>query len=138
MGYQPDIPQYTLDFTGTPDEGLHLVMSSVTVAQWNEMLAAAVGGPITEETLKGNARVLERFAGAIVSWDLESAQGSPVPATLDGVASQERSFISRLVTAWQKTLIGADNPLPGRSPAGGTSPEEASLQLAGASQSPPG
>ena len=87
MGYQPDIPQYTLDFTGTPDEGLHLVMSSVTVAQWNEMLAAAVSGPITEETLRGNARVLELFAGAIVSWDLEDTQGSPVPATLDGVQS---------------------------------------------------
>ena len=41
-------------------------MSSVTVAEWNEMLAAAVSGPITEETLRGNARVLELFAGAIV------------------------------------------------------------------------
>lgn len=50
------------------------------------------------------------FADHLVDWNLTDG-GKPVPATLDGLRSQEGTFIGRLITAWRNNTLGVSVPL---------------------------
>jgi hypothetical protein len=46
------------------------------------------------------------FAKALVSWNLEYDDGTPVPTTLDGVRSCDIGMIMDAYTAWQRQMSG--------------------------------
>jgi hypothetical protein len=134
MGFRPDPTTYKLNFAGTDLDGLEVIMRSVSVKEFNEMLRLGVAGADTEKVVKANERVIEMFTRALVEWNLETQAGDAVPATKDGVLAQESRLVTRMIGAWQMALVTVPDPLPAASGSGATTPE-ASLDLASASRS---
>lgn len=46
------------------------------------------------------------FAAVLVSWDLEDENGVPIPATLEGLLSQDLEFGTTLAGAWLDLVNG--------------------------------
>jgi hypothetical protein len=62
------------------------------------------------------------FADALMSWDMTEEDGTPTPATLDGINLLEDMEFLTLVGAWVDAIGGVSAPLGKASPSGGTSP----------------
>lgn len=126
MGYEPPSVGLKLDFSDTPYTGLEVTMGAISLGQLLE---------IEELTEQGGTRgLIERFADCLEAWNVTKG-GEPVPASLDGVLSQDPEFILAIVLAWQRNIASAPPPLPPGSPSGGNSAEESTLGLAGSSRS---
>lgn len=77
--------------------------------------------------------MLDVFSGALVSWNLEddvlgedgqpTGEKVPVPATREGLESQDMDFVMDIVLAWQDALMAVSAPLAKTSPNGARSLE---------------
>ncbi|MEW2420436.1 hypothetical protein AB0911_07820 [Streptomyces nigra] len=114
MGYKPKRKIYSLDFAGTEHEGLEVRMRGLTVGEELELddLRGKDGG---------GRKVFELMTGLLIDWNVEDDHG-PVPATFDGVCTQDSKFILDILTALQEAASGVPDPLPQTSPSGETSP----------------
>ncbi len=64
------------------------------------------------------------FAASLVAWDLR-ADGEPVPPTLDGVLSQDLTFVTDVVRGWQQALRGQSQaPIDAEEPDDDTADDE--------------
>lgn len=144
MGYKPNRTMYKLDFSETELAGLEITARGSTVSGLMELagLAGDLDGLDTatagdmKELMEKLRKMFAPFARVLDSWNVEDDDGAPVPATLDGLLSQELPFVKEVIEAYVSELAAAPPPLPGSSGSGATSPE-ASLGLAGASSSLP-
>ena len=137
MGFTPQQTIYNLTFQGTPLDGLEVRMSCCTIKENAEMIKAAVGeegddNKITTDTIRENDRVIEIFLNHLISWNLEDMAGQAVPATREGMDTQERSLVAQLMGAWQVAMVNVPNLSPPGSSSGETS-AEASLGLGNSS-----
>jgi hypothetical protein len=89
-----------------------------------------------EEAGDANDEIVRMFAASLRNWNVEDKAGEPVPTTLSGVETQEQPFILRIFTAWQKSMSSVSDDLEKDSASGATT-LEASLGMAGQSQSLP-
>lgn len=119
MGFRPEPRRYKLTFDGDL-EGLEVRVKSLTVRKFAEM------GEATD------AELLAMLADALVEWNLEAEDGTPVPATLEGIESQDSNLITRLISAWRTALTSVPPTSPLRSQNGA-----ADLDLAALSRSLP-
>lgn len=115
MGYKPKRKIYELDFAGTLHEGLKVSMRGTTVGE--ELELDALRG--TEGSAR---RMFEVMTGLLVEWNVEDEHGRPVPATFDGVCTQDSDMISAILDALRQASSGVPDPLPQASPSGETSP----------------
>jgi hypothetical protein len=76
------------------------------------------------------------FAKYLVEWNLENDDDTPVPATVEGLQSQDLGFVMRIVQAWLEGVQAAAPPLPQPSSSGRPS-LEGSLPMEPLSSSPP-
>lgn len=148
MGFRPEPTVYKLTFAGTALDGLHVSVGCCSVREYNQMLtvgsSVAVGeDPNQEELLKSiqdtvaqNEWILDLFVRYLKSWDLEDAEGKPVPTTREGLDSQERYVVTMLIQAWQTALVTVPNLSSAVSSNGATSAEQ-SLGLGTSSESLP-
>ncbi|MFI1889813.1 hypothetical protein [Streptomyces jumonjinensis] len=68
-------------------------------------------------------RQLERFADALISWNIEEENGAPTPASREEFFRLDETLALALATEWVERLGGkVDGPLPQSSPAGEPSP----------------
>jgi hypothetical protein len=129
MGFRPPRKIYALDFTGTEFEGLEVKMRGVTV-----------GEELEQDALKGKdgfgRYIFELTAKLLVEWNVEDDEGKPVPATLEGVCSQDGTMIMAIINALQAAVSGVPDPLPQSSPSGGPSPEVSAIPMEPLSLSP--
>lgn len=84
--------------------------------------------------------LFQRFASVLIDWNLEEDPGDggppvPVPATLEGLHSQDMDFVLTVVMAWIEAVAGVAAPKGPRSPSGVTFPE-GSLPMEALSQNP--
>lgn len=126
-------------------QGLEVRARSLSVARMLELTRLA--GELAELDLKdldGEERakletIFSIFAERLVSWNVteEQADGSqvPVPATFDGVMSQDFDQVFRVIQAWQTAVAGVAAPLARGSTSGATS-AEVSLPMEVLSPSP--
>ena len=141
MGFKPQETLYKLDFSDTELSGLHVTMRSMSIAKLfdlAEMAERAKDGVLTV----AEARQMRRdFAAALVEWDVErdpvegESGDQPVPATYEGVISQDPVFIGQIIQAWDEAMSQAPRPLRSASAAGAS--QEASLGLAESSRNLP-
>lgn len=61
---------------------------------------------------------IDLFAGALASWNLEDADDQPIPATREGLMTQDRELVLRVIVQWVKALGSVTRPLKKPSPAG--------------------
>lgn len=115
MGYIPKKTTYKLDFAGTEQEGLEVQLRALDTGQMldlTELIEQA------ESDAQARNALFLLLAEQLVSWNVETEDGAPVPATIDGVRAQEPAFNNAIINAWQEAMAGVPTPLPHGSPSG--------------------
>lgn len=118
-GFTPPRTQYRLDFTGTELEGLEVVMRGGKLAQAFETihLVGVSEASVTAADAKLALAQYEEFADHLIEWNITDEKGRKVPATLDGLKTQEIRHVNMIAAAWQRAQVDVPGPLPsGSSP----------------------
>ena len=127
MGYRRQRKVYKLVFADPDMDGLVVRVRSVSVGTFFALAKAD-----QQDAIEG---LLDVFADALVDWNLEDDEGEPVPASLDGVRSQDVDFLMPIMRAWVDAIRQVPGPLGNGSSGGGRS-LEASLPMEVRSPSP--
>ena len=137
MGYKRGPRIYRLIFDDPEYEGLEVRASSLTIRRMRELMNLQdTNTDDPAEAGKATDKLFTTFADCLISWNLEDELGNPVPATLDGIESQESDFILPVITTWMETISGATGPLDQTSSDGEPSLVE-SIPMEALSQNPP-
>lgn len=90
-----------------------------------EATAAQIMGAIDPEDVAQMGRLLTGFGKALVEWDLEEEDGTPIPATPEGVAGLDTDVAFEIIEPWLEAIQGVrqGSPLQSGSGSGTTSPE---------------
>ncbi len=139
MGYRPPSTGQKLDFAGTAYEGLEVTVDAASMAVMLSVteLFAAASERNNAEAAAAMRELLAAFASVLESWNTEDRKtGDPVPATLDGLLSQDTDFVMAIIGAWLTGTMQADDDLGKGSPSGATSEEER-IPMEPLSPSPP-
>ncbi|MDH6116915.1 hypothetical protein ABH930_000334 [Kitasatospora sp. GAS204A] len=137
MGFRVKRKAYKLVFQGTEFDGLEATVRSLTTGQLLQLeaarLARAAGGTGSEGATR---EMVEFLADALVEWNAENEDdGTPIPATLDGLLSQDLDVAMAIIAAWQQAMNGVAAPLSETS-SGGEPSLEASIPMDAPSPSP--
>lgn len=124
MGYKPKRKIYHLDFTGTDYEGLRVSIRGLNTGQYMDLFQAKEEAQAGGETND----LLTIMAGQLISWNVEDEEDMPVPATLDGIKTQDLDFNLAIVNAWTTAMAGVSAPLE-QSSTGGESSLAASIPM---------
>lgn len=141
MGFKPPRKVYRLLFADEDMAGLEVRARSMRLGQMMELLdlMELADRPLTAEDKPKVHQLFATFAKALVSWNVEDDEedgGQPVPATLDGLYSQEQGFVIAIIKAWTEAVAAVPPPLPQPSSGGVPSALEASIPMAPLSPSP--
>lgn len=100
MGFKRKRKIYKLDFGGTEYEGLEVRLTGLTTGEYLEFIALSAKSEDANET----EQMLKFFARHLISWNLEDDDG-PVPASFDGVKSNDLSMSMFVIEAWTDALV---------------------------------
>lgn len=119
MGYVPKRKVYTLIFEDPEMNGLEVRIRGLTTGQFMDVAAKK------EEAEQGGdpAELFQMMVDQLVSWNIEEEDGTPVPATLEGLKTLDMPFTMAIVNAWTDAVAGVPAPLEQSSPAGAPSLE---------------
>jgi hypothetical protein len=121
-GFRRQRKRYRLRFEGTSLDGLVVVMESVQIATMLQIAEmASLADELTPEGLQSLGVMFELLAEALIEWNLEEEDGTPVPATIDGVKSLDLGDAMLLIKEWMGAIGGVDRPLDQGSTGGGPS-----------------
>lgn len=136
MGYRKQAKTYNLSWADDHElHGLEVSLKGLTVAKILSLGSSASAvttdakGALTGGTAEAED-MFATFASALVRWNLEDEDGTPVPATFDGVKAQDFDFILDLIITWMEAVAGTgrdkggDSPLNGGSGSGRAALEE--------------
>jgi len=120
MGYRPKPKQYKLKFADAEFEGLEVIMGSMTVGEWEQMI-----GPLPDDATAADRAAhadanKALFLDRLVSWNLDGKDGQPLPRTVAALNEQDRPFVAAMMAAWQLALLGVD-PTSGAGSSNGAS-----------------
>lgn len=121
MGYVRQRKTYRLAFADGEFEGLEVTARSASVDAYQRIATLAtrqVSAPPSAEDLAEIDHLYRAFAGVLVSWNLEEEDGTPVPATYDGLKAQDLPFAVAVILAWMDAVAGVSRPLDGTSTRG--------------------
>jgi hypothetical protein len=131
-GYKPQRRVYKLDFSETEHAGLEISARGTSVAGLLQLMEIAdkVEGleELDEKADKADIASALRelfapFAKILVAWNVVDDDDEPVPASLDGLLSQEIDFVGDVLKSYIQAMSQAPPPLPASSPSGGSSQE---------------
>lgn len=94
--------------------GLELTVESVPMGLLFDMIEVASSfdpDKINVTDLPKVFVLFEYFAEALVKWNLVDKNDEPVPATLDGLKSQDFPFILDLIQIWMGQIASVSGPL---------------------------
>ncbi len=134
MGYVAQKTLYRLKFADPAYAGLEVTTSVgsmdtfVRVAKLAGIKRPRDHEPSADARSLGAMDMLDdaytAFSSVLVSWNLETEDGVPVPATKEGLYSQELLFIKAILKAWTDVVGSIDAPLSQTSSAGNHALEE--------------
>lgn len=101
MAFQRKRKVYRLDFGGTEYDGLEVRVHGLTTGEYLELVSLTGS---TGETNGETEQLLRLFATHLLSWNLQE-DDEPVPATLDGVKSNDLSMNMRIIDAWTDAMV---------------------------------
>lgn len=155
MGFVPERTAYKLVFEDPKYDGLEVVMIASTVGDvLDDMMGGLSGLDIQalEDAAKRNdastmakhvALIVETATGAyetfvrhLVRWNIETEDGVAVPATMEGVKTQDTDLIRDVMTAWRAATTEVSRNL-GPASTDGKPSAEALLPMEPSSPSPP-
>lgn len=133
-GFRPGRKVYRLVFEdGHPLAGLVVRARSASTAQFLEITDLADAAAFGTEQIK---QMMRQFAEVLLSWNLEDEDGEPVPATFEGLRSQEFELVNTVIMKWMDAVAGVSPPLDQPASGGPLSPV-VSLPMAPLSPNPP-
>lgn len=117
MGFKPKNKLYNLKFLDPDYEGLEVLMRPIPTGKLLEIqslhaatqAAAKAGTTVAED--EGIREVVKALAESMVSWNLEDEFDQPVPATFDGLLSQDYETVMAVLNAWTEAVAGVAAPL---------------------------
>lgn len=131
MGYVRN-KVFKLVFEDPSMDGLEVRAGSVKLKKILKLMKLAES---TERSPDQMGEMLDIFSAALISWNVEETvldeNGSsrqPVPATREGLESQDFDFVFEIILAWMEGLMSVSSPL-GRRSAGGAPSLEASMPM---------
>lgn len=129
MGFQPKQKIYRLNFEDPEFNGLVVMAKSAPIGMVLDLIGLAHVGDISQidpEQLKQIEGLFDLFADRLEEWNVEFTsgpqKGRPVPATREGVRSQDGDFVIAIILAWIDAIMGVSGPLPTALSNGGRSP----------------
>jgi hypothetical protein len=144
MGFTYNRTLYKLKFADADLEGLEVTARGTTINGLLKFvnLGAELDGLDADhmdpaELSQKLPAMFSPFAKVLVSWNLEDEDGTPVPATLEGLMDQEVPFVARVIEAYVTGIAQAPPPLPKSSGDGATTDLEASIPMIPAPENPP-
>lgn len=120
MGYRKPAKVYKIEYAeGHELAGLVVRVRGVSLGQFMRLSELVeLDEAETSKQIEQVTELCENFATAIVSWNLEDEDGNEVPATLEGVKSQEFDFVFQLIMRWMGAMGEISAPLPVSSDSG--------------------
>lgn len=118
--------QYKLIFQDEDMAGIEITVRSLTTGQLIELQEAQQSGI--------HEKFTNMFADQLVSWNIEDEDGTPIPATLEGVRSMDIAFNNKVIDVWTDAVFGVKAPLRPTS-ADGQPSVEASIPMETLSES---
>jgi len=120
MGYRPNRKVFTLQFEKPEMEGLEVRATSVSTGAFLEIVTMADTARADVSQMR---TLFEEFANqSLRSWNVENDDGTPVPATLEGMLSQEFDFVFDIISSWMDVMTSVSPPLEMPSSDGNQSP----------------
>jgi hypothetical protein len=130
MGFKPKRKLYKLTWAADTDyDGMEVTMTSIptgTILELEELTTRSDAAKADSGTFR---RLLEVLGSAMLSWNVETDDGEPIPAGQEGLKTQDADLIMAIIAAWTSAMSGVPAPLDGRSTSGGSFPE-ANLPMA--------
>lgn len=136
-GFKRKKKLYRLKFVDSDLDGLEVLMRSVSTGRMLEIqeMASASKAAVASKgdgddpmDMSAVKSMVGMIADAMVSWNLEDDDDTPVPATTEGLLDQDIDFLMQIVTAWTEAIAGVAAPLE-RSSTGGVNALEVSLPM---------
>lgn len=136
MAYKYEPNTYTMTF----DEkhrfhGLTMKVRSVKLGDFTKVIAMAgmaekamdesASDALKAEALEAMDSLFNAFSKALVSWDMEDEDGTPIPASREGLDMLDFEFVLPLVQEWMQAIGGVSQELGKGFSSGGTSPAPA-------------
>jgi hypothetical protein len=121
MGYKRKTV-YKLDFEGDEQfDGLEVRVRRASIAQFLKLqkLGNEVDASDDPEVI---GKLIGEFSEFLVSWNLETDDDKPVPATYEGLMDQDLGMVMRIFSEWMSAVAEVPDPLEGSSTSGATSP----------------
>jgi hypothetical protein len=115
MGFEFPKTTYLLDFSGTELAGLEVRMRGGKLGAAFAAVGELGGVDITNATVADARAILKQYedmAAHLVSWNATDANGSDVPADLEGLKTLETRHVNMIAAAWQKAQVDVPGPLP--------------------------
>lgn len=116
MGFEAPDTVYKLQFADEKLNGLEVRVKAFAFQDVLDNEAILYGGWLYDPDLSAEEKAAKRdelhrlFAGQLVDWNLEK-NGQPVPATFEGLRSQEVPLVGTIISAWRDNAIGVAIPL---------------------------
>lgn len=115
MGFTAPVEEYRLNFEDPKWAGLEVVCRGVSVQEMLDMTAweetRRDQSRPAEERNAATVKLIDLFATALISWNLEDKKGNEIPATPANVWAQDISFIMLLLAVYRLTVAGVLPPL---------------------------
>ena len=120
MGYKNTMKVYRLTWDDSTEfPGLVATMRGARV---REILAVSeLADQAGAENMTSIRALFGQIAEFLTSWNVETEDGDPVPATEYGLYEVELALVLAIVNAWVEAAGGVSGPLSERSSSGGTS-----------------
>lgn len=116
--------------------GLEVVMRAPSIAEMTELAGGADelgAGTATGSQIEA---LFRKLAGCLISWNLEDAAGADVPATYEGLRSQDMGLVQAVLEGWLSAVTEPGPTSPTASTGGGDTELMASLPMAPLPPSP--
>lgn len=129
--YVPKRTLYKLDFSQTEHAGLKVVTRSAPMGALLDILGLAdqVEAAGVKNADRGQLVTLfGLFDTILVEWNVGTDGGERVPASKEGLLSQDPEFVMTVIAAWAQAMSKAPPPLPAGSSTG-ANPVEASIPM---------
>lgn len=119
MGYVPKHKIYKLHFEDAEMDGLVVRVHGLSTGQYIDLMG------MKEEAEGGgeSSGLFQFLADRLIEWNIETEDGTPVPANLDGIREQDMPFTMAIINAWTTAMADVPAPLEQPSTSGESSLE---------------
>lgn len=106
-------------FTEGPNEGLNIRVKSIKFGKVRQLIALMDEDDKDVEVM---TEISSLLADALVSWDLQEEDGSPIEPTVEAIDDLEFDEVIDMVNRWLDSITGPDQGLGKGSGSGATFP----------------